>query len=100
MVNQSHSPFYTLSLHDALPIWKQRHHQWSTGRSFKPGDVAIDPLARRRDRLTATGRRCSDIAKKEIRRSEERRVGKEDKNKFWNRTARETAGESIRRARG
>ena len=43
----------------------ERHHQRSTGRSFKPGAVAIDPLARRRDRLTAIGRRRSDIAKKE-----------------------------------
>jgi hypothetical protein len=43
---------------------KQRHHQWTTGRSFKPGDVAIDPLARRRDRLTAIGRRRGIIAKK------------------------------------
>jgi len=29
------------------------------------GAVAIDPLARRRDRLTAISRRRSDIAKKE-----------------------------------
>ena len=36
----------------------------STGRSFEPGAVAIDPLARRRDRLTAIGRRHSDFAKK------------------------------------
>ena len=44
----------------------ERHHQRSTGRSFKPGAVAIDPLARRRDRLTAIGRRRGIIAKKKI----------------------------------
>ena len=43
---------------------KQRHHQRSTGHSFKPGDVAIDPLARQRDRLTAIGRRRSVSPKK------------------------------------
>src|SRR5438105_1575023 len=100
MVNQSHSPFYTLSLHDALPIWKQRHHQWSTGRSFKPGDVAIDPLARRRDRLAANGGWCSDIARKEIRIRRAALAAPADKNKFRNRRARESAGASIRSAHG
>jgi len=34
-------------------------HQRGYGAGFKPGAVAIDPLARWRDRLTASGRRRS-----------------------------------------
>src|SRR5437588_8278909 len=92
MVNQSHFPLVLQCHAAASESGKQRHHQWSTGRSFKPGDVAIDPLARRRDRLTATGRRCSDIAKKEIRIRRAALAAPADKNKFRNRRARESAG--------
>jgi hypothetical protein len=88
-------------------------------RSFEPGAVAIDPLAHRRDRLTATGRRRSDIAKKEkcltaigrrrgiiakkkIAKKEfvlgPRRGAPADKNKFRNRRARESAGVASQRA--
>jgi len=37
----------------------------SNGARFEPGAVAIDPLARRRDRLSASRRRRSEYRKKE-----------------------------------
>src|SRR5262249_61537457 len=77
---------------------KQRRHQRSKRHSFEPGAVAIDPLARRRDRLTAIGRRRSDIAKKKSAKKKSYSAGgagaPTDKNKFPNQKARESAGAS------
>jgi hypothetical protein len=52
MLNQYHFLLIVQCHAAASESGKQRHHQRSTGRLFKPGAVAIDPLPRRRDRLT------------------------------------------------
>jgi hypothetical protein len=66
---------------------------------LKPGAVAIDPLARRRDRLTASGRRRGTIAKKKSAKKKSywaRGAGAPaDKINFRNQTARESAGEAT-----
>jgi len=86
MVNGSHFPLIFQCHAAASESGKQRRHQRSNGTRSMPGAVAIDPLARqaialakkkmarpaadagrassRRDRLTAIGRRRSNIAKK------------------------------------
>ena len=90
MVNGSHFPLILQCHAAAGESGKQRRHQRSNGTRSMPGAVAIDPLARqrdragafllkrkwpdrrlmrvalswRRDRLTAIGRRRSNIAKK------------------------------------
>src|SRR5690242_8279751 len=76
VANQSHFPLILQCHVAASESGTQRRHQWSNGAGSMAGAVAIDPLARRRDRLTASGRRCSTIAKKKrLKRSSYGRAG-------------------------
>src|SRR3712207_7353728 len=60
---------YTLSLHDALPIWSATSGGWSTNSPPSPG--CPSPCSARRRSQTSSASRCSSTRSRTRTRSEE-----------------------------